>query len=282
MGTDFEQLNEILDKLSKAFDDPTVGQQKQARRSQIYDNLIHIPSSPTKPIPAAKKQVVEFQNDSSSTAQPASPTGKLTDMIDMLNHYGGSSDSLSSGSNKQPQPQHQWPRKSPHQLPGVAASARERSSSDANLPQSNKSDSRSRSASGDDDSLAARRQRQLQLQLQHQHQHHQQQLPVGDVSVVSGHTTSKYSHEHLNESWSQMVSAADNTNGDYIDLIPFMDEDVQSMHSAMNEDIHTADKNDEVILLLNANAKKNDLNTSLCENPLRQTFYCVLLIQICE
>lgn len=49
---------------------------------------------------------------------------------------------------------------------------------------------------------------------------------VADVSVSSQRCID---HESVNETWSQIVNAADNNvNGDYIDLIPFMDEEGQN------------------------------------------------------
>lgn len=47
---------------------------------------------------------------------------------------------------------------------------------------------------------------------------------VGNVSVNSQSLT----HENVNESWNEIVSAAEVVNGGYIDLITFMDEDPQN------------------------------------------------------
>ncbi|XP_059147892.1 disabled homolog 2-interacting protein-like isoform X9 [Physella acuta] len=77
-GKQFEPLSKILNTLSNAFDDPTLGQKKPNRKSQIYDNLVHIPS-PGKDSPQNK--VAPHTKPKPKNMTVSSPTEALKDML---------------------------------------------------------------------------------------------------------------------------------------------------------------------------------------------------------
>ncbi|XP_059147886.1 ras GTPase-activating protein nGAP-like isoform X4 [Physella acuta] len=163
-GKQFEPLSKILNTLSNAFDDPTLGQKKPNRKSQIYDNLVHIPS-PGKDSPQNK--VAPHTKPKPKNMTVSSPTEALKDMLRICGE-------------------------SVEDLPALAN-------------RGNKSDAGEVTTHTNITSSTHTM-----------------------VSSVKG-THQVFNKQSINETWTQMVNAADRVKGDFVDLvpIPFMDEDMQ-------------------------------------------------------
>lgn len=196
----------ILTSISQALEDPSVGQHHPSRKSQIfYDNM---PTSPA----GAYSSSSHTSNAHSSSAHTTVHTTRSTPYLDtsptealrdMLRQCGESEEDLHAFAAR-----------------AMRDNTRETESAPPSLllsPQKSKEDldefsalyaSSSMTSSMSSSAYGAGR------------------AEVADVSVSSQHSIN---HESVNETWSQIVSAADNNvNGDYIDLIPFMDEEGQN------------------------------------------------------
>ena len=196
----------ILTSISGALEDPSVGQHHPSRKSQIfYDNM------PTSPAGAYSSSSHTSNAHSSSThstvhttrSTPYLDTSPTEALRDMLRQCGESEEDLHAFAAR-----------------AMRDNTRETESAPPSLllsPQKSKEDldefsalyaSSSMTSSMSSSAYGAGR------------------AEVADVSVSSQHCIN---HESVNETWSQIVSAADNNvNGDYIDLIPFMDEEGQN------------------------------------------------------
>ncbi|CAL1545446.1 unnamed protein product [Lymnaea stagnalis] len=182
-GKPFEELSKILNSLSNAQDDPTVGQKKPNRKSQIYDNLVHIPS-PAKEAPQTGVKI-PYTKPKPKNALATSPTEVL---IDMLRHCGESTEDIPALANRGKPPRD-------NTKPG------EVTASNSSLLSATTSSSSSRTV----------------IKAAH------------EVSSVSRVGARKVYNEHsINESWTQIVSAADSVSGEFVDLIPFMDDEMQN------------------------------------------------------
>ncbi|XP_055897113.1 ras/Rap GTPase-activating protein SynGAP-like isoform X7 [Biomphalaria glabrata] len=90
-GKQFEELNQLINNLTSAYDDPTVGQKKtppepRNRKSQIYDNLVHIPS-PT-------KNTSQTSNTPRSKNMVSSSSTEI--LIEILQQCGESSEDIAA------------------------------------------------------------------------------------------------------------------------------------------------------------------------------------------
>lgn len=184
-GKQFENLAKILISLTNAFDDPTVGQKKPNRKSQIYDNLVPISLQAKEGQQPLSKGQQALSKVGYSPAKPKSLTASSPTevLIDMLRHCGESTDDLPALAN------------------------RGRSSDNSQGEKTGSSSSQPTSSSSSTNKAKGVRE-------------------VKSISVVGPRQV--YNERMVNESWTQMVSTTDKVNGDYVDLIPFMDDDAHN------------------------------------------------------
>ncbi|XP_050417640.1 ras GTPase-activating protein nGAP isoform X4 [Patella vulgata] len=166
------KLKSILSQISAAIDDPTIGRtMKHNRKSQVYDNLVNVPSSHNATSPTkALRDLLE-------------QCGEDLPIIQQLNRQSSQNDVLKESRDYSAKP--------------VKLSSRFDSRSATYTPRSS------------------------------------------EVSNVSARSR-KIDEDLVNQSWNQMVSVADSVNngGEYLDLIPFMDEDAQNSSMEMDHNTH--------------------------------------------
>ncbi|XP_070176912.1 ras GTPase-activating protein nGAP-like isoform X3 [Littorina saxatilis] len=207
----FGQLLSILTSMSEAQDDPSVGQHHHvSRKSQIfYDNMPTTPSSAPHPHPHPNtlhpNTPPGIHTVHSAPYLDTSPTEALRDM---LRQCGESEEDLHAFAARSVRDNTRETESAPPSLLLTPQKSKDELDEFSVLYSSTSMTSSSMSSStyggGGNSSVRAE---------------------VADVSVSS----QRMNHDSLNETWSQIVSAADNNvNGDYIDLIPFMDEEGQN------------------------------------------------------
>lgn len=214
-------LSTILTALSDAMQDPTVGQHHHSRKSQIfYDNMPTTPASAYSSsvktgvhpsvhstsihtgVHSVHSSVHTVKSTPSLPYQDTSPTEALRDM---LRQCGESEEDLHAFAARAMRDTRETESAPPSFLLTPQKRVDELEEFSALYTCASMTSSMSSSAYGN--SLGANGRSE-----------------VADVSVSS----QRMNHESLNETWSQIVNAADSVNGDYIDLIPFMDEEGQN------------------------------------------------------
>ncbi|KAK7478507.1 hypothetical protein BaRGS_00030266, partial [Batillaria attramentaria] len=204
-------LSTILDALSDALEDPSVGQH-HSRKSQIfYDNM---PTTPGTTYSGSVHTSVHSTSVHSSVhavksapSLPYQDTSPTEALRDMLRQCGESEEDLHAFAARAMRDNTRETESAPPSLLLTPQKGDEELDEFSALYSSTSMPS-SMSSSAYGPSLGANGRSE-----------------VADVSVSSQR---RMNQESLNETWSQMVNAADSVNGDYIDLIPFIDEEGQN------------------------------------------------------
>ncbi|KAL8562893.1 hypothetical protein ACOMHN_004585 [Nucella lapillus] len=185
----------LLKAITQALEDPSIGQTQPSRQSQIfYDNMPHTPTP--HPLPHTPLHVTR-----SAPFLDTSPTEAVRDM---LRQCGESEEDLQAFAaralrNETRETESAPPNFLPSPHEGQEMDEFSALYSSASMTSSSMSSSTYGAGSG---------------------------VGRGEVGNVSVSLQRSLNQESVNEAWSQMVSAVDNNvNGDYIDLIPFMDEE---------------------------------------------------------
>ncbi|XP_076436636.1 uncharacterized protein LOC143276119 isoform X3 [Babylonia areolata] len=198
-------LQTILTAISQALDDPSVGQTQPSRQSQIfYDNMPTTPTLPfsSTPHPPHANTHTPIHVTRSAPFLDTSPTEALRDM---LRQCGESEEDLQAFAARALRDESRETESAPPSL--LLASQKGQDVDEFSALYSSTTSSMSSSVYGVGGGGGGGRGGE-----------------VGDVSVSLQRS---FNQDSVKETWSQMVSAADsgNVNGDYIDLIPFMDDE---------------------------------------------------------
>ncbi|PVD22436.1 hypothetical protein C0Q70_18248 [Pomacea canaliculata] len=207
------QLSTVLTTLSEALQDPSVGQSHPNRKSQIfYDNMPHgqttIHSSTVHAVHTIHSAHSSSRTSSSiqgSHVTGYSDTSPTEALRDMLRQCGESEEDLHAFASRAVL------RETESAPPSIQTGDDDEFSalySSASMTSSMSSSTCGASMGQNDRSVG--------------------QNDRSEVSNVSVSSQQLVNHENVSESWTQIVSAADSINGDYIDLIPFMDEESQN------------------------------------------------------
>ena len=204
-------LQTILTSLSQALEDPSVGQGQAhaSRKSQLfYDNMQSVPATSFSSSSHTSVHTTSHAAIHTTRSAPYLDTSPTEALRDMLRQCGESEEDLHAFAARAMRDDTRETESAPPSLllsPQKGHELDEFSAlySSTSMTSSSMSSSTYGAGAGNGG-----------------------RVEVGDVSVSSQRCMNQ---ESVNETWSQMVNAADsNMNGDYIDLIPFMDEEGQN------------------------------------------------------